>query len=89
MAKGKQQGGDNAGRPSGNRSGTGKQGQGGEASRNDAGRSSEAQQQQGGDARQHGGDIERERADERLDPDSQSGSSPRGSADAPDEGKLD
>ena len=88
MAKSKQQGGENKGHPSGSRSGAGKQGQGGEASRSDAGRSSDAQQQQGGDARQQGAGSERERTDERLDADSQSGSSPRGSADDPDDGKL-
>jgi len=88
MAKQKQQGGSGSGRATGSLPGTGKQGQGGETSRDEASRSSDAQQEQGGDARQQGGGSGREHADERLDADIQSGSSPRASADSPDEGKV-
>ena len=88
MAKQKQQGGSSTGRDTGHRPGAGKQGQGGDAQRNESGRSSDAQQDQGGDARQQGGIGDREREDERLDADTQSGSSPRASADSPDEGKV-
>jgi hypothetical protein len=88
MAKQKQQGGSGSARGMSSRPGTGKQGQAGETSRDDASRTSDAQQDQGGEARQQGGDSGRERADERLDADIQSGSSPRASADSPDEGKV-
>jgi len=88
MAKQKQQGGSSTGRETPGRPGTGKQGQGGAASGNDGSRSSDAQQEQGGDVRQEGGGSDREREGERLDPDSQSGSSPRASTDSPDEGKV-
>ena len=61
----------------GSKSGVGKQGQGGESSRNDQGRSGSAQQEQGGSAAQQGGMSGRDRDEERLDEDIQSGSSPR------------
>ena len=75
------------GRGPGSKSGVGKQGQGGESSRNDQGRSGSAQQEQGGIAPQPGGMSGRDRDEERLDEDIQSGSSPRSRSDSPDEGK--
>ena len=75
------------GRGPGSKSDVGKQSQGGESSRNDQGRSGSAQQEQGGNASQQG-TTGRDRDEERLDENTQSGSSPRSRIDSPDEGKV-
>jgi hypothetical protein len=72
----------------GGKSDVGKQGQGGESSRNDQGQSGSAQQEQGGNVSHQGGATGRNRDEERVGDDTQSGSSPRSRSDAPDEGKV-